>query len=382
MKICFIVEGYPTAKDPFFSFIREIVIELAKRGNACTVIAPQSVTRAVLHKIPLRPLIWKEEKSNEYTITIMQPKYFAFPGKLRLSKYNKVYFERAVKSAFKKLGKSYDVLYAHFWHMGMIASRLECDIPVIVACGESKISVQSHYSHEQILQMLSKIKGAIYVSTKSYNESKALGLQIDNIKYLIAPNGFNPEIFKITDKMKMRSKLKISADEFVISFVGAFNERKGSKRLQCALNRLRARYSDISAIYIGKGPDEPEGEGIVFKGTVAHDKIVDYLCASDVFVLPTTNEGCCNAIVEAIACGVPVISSKESFNDDILNSQNSIRVDSMSIDEIAYAIEQLYLDRSLCERLHQGAMMKAQELSIVQRAERIEQFIKGIKDET
>lgn len=59
------------------------------------------------------------------------------------------------------------------------------------------------------------------------------------------------------------------------------------------------------------------------------------------FCLPTLNEGCSNAIVEAIACGLPIISSNLPFNDDILDSSNALLVNPESVDDIASAIKQL-----------------------------------------
>ena len=63
--------------------------------------------------------------------------------------------------------------------------------------------------------------------------------------------------------------------------------------------------------------------------------------AADVFVLPTLAEGCCNAILEAMACGLPIISSNLPFNWDILNDKNSILIDPNNINQIADAIQRL-----------------------------------------
>lgn len=109
--------------------------------------------------------------------------------------------------------------------------------------------------------------------------------------------------------------------------------------------------------------------------SVSNDKIVMYLNAADMFVLPTLAEGCCNAIVEAMACGLPVISSDRPFNDDILDESCSIRIDPSNIEELSDAIALLKNDPELREKLSEGALSKAKGLTIEQRAAAILQFI-------
>ena len=86
---------------------------------------------------------------------------------------------------------------------------------------------------------------------------------------------------------------------------------------------------------------QPDCEGILFKGKLPHEEIPLYLNTADVFVLPSLAEGCSNSIVEAMACGLPVISSDLSFNYDILNADNSILVNPNDVGEISAAIKKL-----------------------------------------
>ena len=97
--------------------------------------------------------------------------------------------------------------------------------------------------------------------------------------------------------------------------------------------------------------------------------------AADIFVLPTVAEGCCNAIVEAMACGLPVVSSDLPFNDDILNETNSIRIDPTNINQIAEAIKILKESIEMRQRLSAGALKTAEHLSVHNRAVRILAFI-------
>lgn len=91
--------------------------------------------------------------------------------------------------------------------------------------------------------------------------------------------------------------------------------------------------------------------------------------------MPTENEGCSNAVIEAMACGLPIVSTDAPFNYDILNDTNSILVDCHDIDEIAQAIKTLKENSELRSKLSKGASLMASGLSISERAGKILNFI-------
>ena len=136
------------------------------------------------------------------------------------------------------------------------------------------------------------------------------------------------------------------------------------------------KLNGVNSFFIGSGEEEPNCKGILFSGRLPHKDIVKYLNAADVFVLPTLAEGCSNAIVEAMACGLPIISSNLPFNDDILDESCSIRIDPMNIEEIKNAIQMLLQDQSLLKKLSEGAIKRADSLTIETRAENILEFMR------
>ena len=190
----------------------------------------------------------------------------------------------------------------------------------------------------------------------------------------IFPNGFDETIFYPRDKKEAREKLGLPQDEFIVSFVGHFIERKGIDKLMAAVEKC-----GVKMICAGKGPIDPRGENCLFAGTIGHEELPWFYSASDAFVLPTLNEGCCNAIVEALACGLPIVSSNLPFNYDILDESNALLVDPTDVNALADAIHKLRDNPKLRQTLHQGSVEKAKTLTLPQRAKNILEFFKEAK---
>ena len=369
-EICIIVNGYPTKDDPVYAFIQPVAREMADMGISCTVIAPQSVSKMAIAKKAKRPYRWvdKTERGNE--VVVYQPEYVSVS---RVSAFgysiSTILRDIAIKRCFFKEKMSPDVLYAHFWDCGIAASKLaeKTKTPVFVATGESEIRVQKYYPIKSIGRYLPYVKGVIAVSRKNLEESYSLGLLKYEPKTNVLPNAINPKEFYPIPQKKAREVLGFSEDDKIAIFVGSFCHRKGVLRVIEAVEKIE----NIKLILVGNGEQIPESNRIIFSGKVPHSEIVTYLNASDVFVLPTLSEGCCNAVVEALACGLPIISSDLPFNYDILNSSNSIMVNPESVDLIAQALSTLFEDDEKRQLLALGARNTGMMLSIQHRCEEI-----------
>ena len=365
-NVCIISEGYPTDKKPWFPFVDQLVCAFADKGINCTVISPQSITKTLMERKEFRSTIW-EKKVNNNEIKIVQPYYASFSNitvhGVNLSNY---FFNKAVIHAFKNLpDKSFDVIYGHFWKCGLLAAQLsrEYCIPAFVATGESTINLNDISCD---IELKKRLKGVIAVSTKCKDESISLSLCTEE-DVEVFPNAIDSKIFFLQNKINCRNKLNISLDKFVIAYVGYFNERKGSKRVSKVLDR----FNDVYSIFIGSGNDRPDCKNQLYTGPLPHREISKYLNAADVFVLPTLHEGCCNAIIEAMACGLPIISSNKSFNWDILDESNSLLIDPLNENEIFEAIKTLKVNKNQRMKLSQGALNKAKSLRIEERAKNI-----------
>lgn len=352
-------------------FVVRLCEEMARQGHKVTIIAPQNLMRVWSGKDDKSPTSFVHKTATGEQIDVKRPYYFSFGKVSVLCKFNSIFRGLAVKRAVAKAGEQ-DAYYGHFWDNGYLLYNAvkRQKKPLFVATGESKIWF--HSTGDAFPQYVS---GVICVSTKNEEESIAAGLTTEE-KCIVIPNATDSAVFHKMDKQQCRRKLCIGEDLFVVIYVGQFVQRKGYNRVAAAIDKLDEK--GIGVVFLGAAKEgyQPHCRGIIKCGLVTQNEIPQYLNAADVYVLPTRAEGCCNAIVEAMACGLPIVSSNRPFNYDILDSTNALLVDPDSIDEIANAIQAIKADSLLQESMSNSSLMKAQELNLSTRAEIIINFIK------
>lgn len=385
MHILILSDDYPSDGRPSFVFVQQLVHALLEQGAEISVVASQSLTHAVIHRQKLLPKKYRVELENGLNYYVYRPYSFSFgnSGK-RITSLFKWYNQRNVDEVVKKINP--DVLYGHFWHSAnKLAGYAErSGKPLFVACGEGDNAIEeliASLNAESFNRLSKSVIGVISVSSE--NKRKCIEYRLADAKNVIVlPNCSDGNVFyAVNDETRsaIREKMGLKNEEFFVLFVGGFIPRKGANRLSVAIDHLKD--PRIKSAFIGKamaGTDsQPSCEGILYQGTLDHDKLPDYYRAADVFVLPTLNEGCSNAIVEALSCGTPVISSDRPFNADILNDGNAILIDPESVDEIAAAIQKMKNDKDFYQQKRAYTMVHAGDYSIIARAEKIYQFICG-----
>ena len=286
-------------------------------------------------------------------------------------------FCKAAYRAFNKYVKSCDIIYAHFINMAGIAASYISErenIPSVTASGESDL--QKNMNVYRLYQKeIYGIDGFITVSTLLKKNLLSMNIIKNDAKIRVLPNAVDLSVFKKENQQEARKEIGMPQDVFTVVFVGHFIERKGFKTLIDAAKMSE----DWKCIFIGSenNTESVTYDKTLFRGRLSHDKLGTYMSASDVFVLPTRAEGCCNAIIEALASKLPVVSSDLPFNDDILDESCSIRINPESEKEVFDAVEKLRMNKVLCEKMSNAALKKAQTMSIQNRAERILDFMFG-----
>lgn len=153
-------------------------------------------------------------------------------------------------------------------------------------------------------------------------------------------------------RMKVRDNLGITEDSFVLISVAAFEERKGMQWVIQALPQLISQIPDIHYLIVGDGGYRNQFENLVAElglGSRVHlvgfkQDVEDYLCASDLMLVLSSGEASSISLLEALAVGLPAITSTSPPFDELIRPAFGVQVDEKNTDLVATAIFGLYED--------------------------------------
>ena len=170
-----------------------------------------------------------------------------------------------------------------------------------------------------------------------------------NAKFVRIPPLINTQLFKPSQKSTMRRKLGVAESAPVLVFHGRLEYPKGIDLVIDALKIVVSRLPNTRLLIIGDGAEKATlvqqcqrlglERQVIFMGSVPREKIGDYLSCTDVFVTGTHFEAISVALLEAIACGLLVVTPKVGgVNDIIVNSYNGFCLESRNPAEMAEKI--------------------------------------------
>lgn len=159
-----------------------------------------------------------------------------------------------------------------------------------------------------------------------------------------------------------------------VFFAGTASLRKGIHYLAFAANVLREGGRGYSFAVAGGVAERirrhPMARNLNFLGHLAQEPMRDEFLRADVFVLPTLAEGSASVIFEALAAGVPVVTTR-SAGSVVTDGVEGFIVPERDIDALAKAVERIVEDRELRARMSAAAFQKAQEYTLARWGERL-----------
>lgn len=199
--------------------------------------------------------------------------------------------------------------------------------------------------------MIKRVDAVVSVCKQSTRELLNGGFSEERIAEI--PNGVDIDRF-------VQRPPRQGQERPTITFVGRLDRYKGVDFLLEAFKRVIARNSNARLLIIGTGPDETLlkdkavrlhlEENIQFLGK--REDVFSLLLDSDIFVLPTLSEGMSNVLLEAMACGLPVVTTSVGGNCDLIsNGHNGILVPPGDLDALGEALMEILHDAALAQQL-------------------------------
>jgi len=152
-------------------------------------------------------------------------------------------------------------------------------------------------------------------------------------------------------------------DKQNLLWVGRYAKGKGLDYLIDAFSILKKRHPDITLTMVGTGPDKDNitqkirdlnlESNIIMKDFVPNSEIVDMYQNSSVFVLPSLEEGVPRTILEAMACGIPVVCSRLPQLVDIVDGCGML-VPVKDAQALADSVSKVLSDSSLAEKFRKN----------------------------
>jgi glycosyltransferase involved in cell wall biosynthesis len=202
----------------------------------------------------------------------------------------------------------------------------------------------------------------------------------------IIPNGIDLARYENLSRNMSRIKLGIANNEKIIVFVGRIRPVKGVPYLIEAMSLIRRKNKSCRLMLVGYGDEENINalikkydltDCVSFVGKVSNEDVPGYLIASDVFVLPSLYEGFGIVILEAMAAGLPVISTNVGGPPDIIkDGVNGYLVGTKNSEQIADSVIRLLDDDRLREKMSESNITEVKKYGWESVAKQVESLFK------
>ncbi len=164
-------------------------------------------------------------------------------------------------------------------------------------------------------------------------------------------NGCDLAVFRVRDRAEARRKLAIDPEAEAVVYIGRMDVKKGLRELVEAASSLHPVRPDLHVYLVGDGPDRALVEGAIqahgafvyvhaLPGCPFEDVAV-WMAAADLVTLPSYMEGCPNVVLEALACGRPVVATNVGGIPEIMNSDSGRLVPARDPAALARALSEV-----------------------------------------
>ncbi len=268
-------------------------------------------------------------------VEVLHPRFFSVPGAFKW--LDGLLLALGSLPAMLRVRRRFgcDLIDAHFAYPDGYAATLLgkwLKVPVTITLRGTEVPLARDPARRR--RMVKALQAAARVFSVSASLKRhAVAMGIDESRIRVVGNGVDTAKFHRMPREEARRSLGLPPDAPVMVSVGALVERKGFHRVIECLPALRRRFPGLRYLVVG-GPG-PEGnredalrrqvaqsgleDVVLFLGTMPPEQLRLPLSAADLFVLATRNEGWANVFLEAMACGLPVVTTDVGGNAEVVS---------------------------------------------------------------
>ncbi|MEM7779778.1 MAG: glycosyltransferase [Pseudomonadota bacterium] len=351
---------YPNPVNPRFgTFVARSLEALAKRGSLhgdwrVSVVNPIGIPPVAVGRY--RALSKLPESAQENGVTVHRPRFTLIP-KVG-AKRNAVAIAKAALPLIEQIHSQdpIDIIDAQFFFPDGPAAAIIAEalaLPLSIKARGSDINYWGgiDFALEQMLVAAQAADGLVAVSESLAAQMGELGMP--RSKICVHYTGLDRDRFRPLEHTQLRAQLsreldfKLPDNAPILTCVGALIERKGQDIAIAALPQIEG----AKLLLVGKGDDEAHlkdlardlglADRVFFAGSIDHDLLPLVLSASDVMVLPTSNEGLANAWVEALACGTPVVTCDVGGARELITNNTAGRLVHRNPESVAAGVNEV-----------------------------------------
>jgi len=258
---------------------------------------------------------------------------------------------RAVRPFVERLHRErgFDLIDAHYFYPDGVAAAMlgqRLDVPTVITARGSDVNLIAQYGLPRRLIRWAARQAAAVVTVSQALKDKLVALGVEHERIHVLRNGVDLELFHPNDQERLRAELDLRRPTLLS--VGNLLAFKGHGLVIEALSLL----PQCELVIAGEGPDRAAFEALArqrgvservrFVGSLDQQDLRRYYCAADALVLASSREGWPNVLLEAMACGTPVIATAVGGVPEIVTSTEAgVVVEERSAPALARAVREL-----------------------------------------
>lgn len=359
LRICMITDCYPPSVGGIENHVYALSRELARLGHHVTIVTHQEVwPRKGLHTPVVIPPGVEVVRLRGLTLRLpdgsdpaLDPSMIAQLGRLLAE-------------------RTYDIVHGHTvespFVLALMRRAARMGFPTII----TKHSMIERPKRPPIVGAIMRaLMVAVVNQFTAYiavSEPAAEELSQSRAKSFVIHNAIDMDVFRPDPPLRaaMRKSLGFRDQDIVIGFLSRFVPSKGIVELVKVGERLASQDARLRFLLVGGGPLKKRVEGEVLRNGLADrfrfvgfqpwTQTPAYLNAMDIFAFPSQSEGFGMALLEAMACGLPAVTTDRSGTQDIVHPGETAVV-AESLGELESSLVLLINDPALRQRLGTAA---------------------------